>query len=72
MRNFGLLNAKGFSLFLSFIFEFSCHHFKSDSEDSPGAEMFMRMAKLSSCVSSPDCAGPAANSEAVKVRYLVE
>ena len=32
--------------------------------------MFMRMAKLSSCVRSPDCAGPAANSEAVKVRYL--
>ena len=39
--------------------------------NSPGAEMFMRMAKLSSCVSSPDCAGPAANSEAVKVRYLM-
>ena len=32
--------------------------------------MFMRMAKLSSCVRRPDCAGPAANSEAVKVKYL--
>ena len=33
--------------------------------------MFIRMAKLSSCVSNPDCAGPAANSDAVKVRYLL-
>ncbi len=31
--------------------------------------MFMSIAKLSSCERSPDCAGPAANSDAVKVRY---
>ena len=37
----------------------------------PGAEMFMRMANDSSCESNPDCAGPAANSDAVKVRYLM-
>ena len=58
------------SLLLSFIFEFSRHQVDQESINSPGAEMFMRMAKLSSCVRSPDCAGPAANSEAVKVRYL--
>ena len=59
------------SLLHSLIFEFSRHQLDQESWNSPGAEMFMRMAKLSSCVRSPDCAGPAANSEAVKVRYLM-
>jgi len=40
----------------------------SGSSHDPGAEMFIKMAKLSSCVSKSDLAGPAANSAGAKVK----